>query len=238
MHSKHTADDSRADYPSGKADPALENGRNEPPSHSDRHTYGRTVAQGMPPSREYSQREPHTHRNREREHVDRGTSWMSVILGWLTAMGAGVILAGIVSGIVAVILGVGTMLGAGDSARGAATESGTVALIGLLIALFLAFLIGGYCAGRTASRSGIKHGLLVAALALAVTVVLTIVGAVVGTSFIDSLRGVTLPPLPADVPQQGLGTILTVTGAIALLMPFIGGALGGMWGARTGRHRP
>ena len=37
--------------------------------------------------------------------ADRGTSWLSVILGWLTALGAGLILSGIVSGIVGAIFG-------------------------------------------------------------------------------------------------------------------------------------
>jgi hypothetical protein len=35
-----------------------------------------------------------------------------------------------------------------------------------------------------------------------------------------------------------LGTILTVSGILALLFPFIGGAIGGLWGASTGSHRP
>ncbi|MDQ3730838.1 MAG: hypothetical protein M3329_02480, partial [Pseudomonadota bacterium] len=87
------------------------------------------------------------------------------------------------------------------------------------------------------SRSGVKHGLLVAALAMLVTLVLAGVGALLGTSFIDSFSGVTLPKLPADVPRQSLSTIMTVTGILALLFPFIGGALGGWWGAKTGRQR-
>ena len=33
---------------------------------------------------------------------------------------------------------------------------------------------------------------------------------------------------------QNLGTILTVSGILALLVPFAGGA----WGAKTGRNRP
>jgi len=69
---------------------------------------------------------------------DRGTSWISVILGLLTALGAGLILSGIVGGIVGAILGTG--------GRQSATEGGASGLIGLLITLLLAFLIGGYAA--------------------------------------------------------------------------------------------
>jgi hypothetical protein len=167
--------------------------------------------------------------------ADRGTSWVSVVLGWLAALGAGLILSGIVSGIVGAIFG--------SSGRQGIAEGGTTALIGLLITLLLAFLIGGYAAGRIASRSGLKHGLLVPLLALIVTIVLAIVGGLLGVSFIDQLSGVTLPQgaqstAQQAAPQQGLGTILTVSGILALLFPFMGGAIGGLWGARTGRRRP
>jgi hypothetical protein len=167
--------------------------------------------------------------------ADRGTSWVSVILGWLAALGAGLILSGIVSGIVGAIFG--------TAGRQGLTEGGTTALIGLLITLLLAFYIGGYAAGRLASRSGLKHGLLVPLLALVVTIVLAIVGGLLGVSFIDQLSGVTLPQgaqqsAQQAAPQQGLGTILTVSGILALLFPFLGGAIGGLWGARTGSRRP
>jgi hypothetical protein len=167
--------------------------------------------------------------------TDKGTSWVSVVLGWLAALGAGLILSGIVSGIVGAIFG--------TAGRQGLTEGGTTALVGLLITLLLAFLIGGYTAGRLASRSGLKHGLLVPLLALVVTLVLAIVGGLLGVSFIDQLSGVTLPQgaqqsAQQAAPQQGLGTILTVSGLLALLFPFIGGAIGGLWGARTGGRRP
>ena len=167
--------------------------------------------------------------------ADRGTSWVSVVLGWLAALGAGLILSGIVSGIVGAIFG--------SAGRQGLTEGGTTALIGLLITLLLAFLIGGYAAGRMAARSGLKHGLLVPLLALVMTLVLAIIGGALGVSFIDQLSGVTLPQgaqssAQQAAPQQGLGTILTVSGILALLFPFIGGAIGGLWGARTGSHRP
>lgn len=168
---------------------------------------------------------------------DRGTSWVSVIFGLLAALGAALILSGIVGGIVGAILGT---LGVSGGAEG-----GTAALIGLLLTLFLSFLIGGYVAGRLASRSGLKHGLFVPLLLLILTILLAIIGALVGFSLIDNLSGVTLPAIPGGVQQQaqgeapqGLGTILTVSGILALLVPFIGGAIGGGWGAKTGRNRP
>ena len=162
------------------------------------------------------------------------TSWTSVIFGWLAALGAGLILSGIVGGVVGGILGALGVQGG--------TEGGIAGLVGLLLTLLLAFLIGGYVAGRLASRSGLKHGILVPVLSLVVILMLAIVGAILGASFIDQLSGITLPQVPGNVqnqiPQQGLSTILTVSGVAALLVPLIGGALGGLWGAKTGRNRP
>ena len=157
----------------------------------------------------------------------RGTSWPSVIFGWLTALGAGLIL----SGIVGVILGA-VRVGAG-----------TAGLIGVLLTLLLAFMIGGYADGRMASRSGMKHGLLVPLLNFIVIIVLGIVGAIVGTSFIDNLSGVALPGPVQNAAQgiqqpQNLGLVLTISGILALIFPFIGGAIGGPWGASRGRNRP
>jgi hypothetical protein len=160
---------------------------------------------------------------------DRGTSWLSVIFGWLAALGAGLILSGIVGAIVGAIIG--------DGGSASAAEGGTAGLIGLLITLLLAFIIGGYVAGRLASRSGLKHGLLVPVVMLVITIVLAGIGALLGLSFLDNLSGVTLPSTPNDAPQN-LGTILTGAGILALLAPFIGGAIGGALGAKTGRRRP
>ena len=179
------------------------------------------------------------HRNQERgsdqgvsyelSHGYKKTSWTSVIFGWLAALGAGLILSGIVGGI----------LGALGVQGG--TEGGVAGLVGLLLTLLLAFLIGGYVAGRLASRSGFKHGILVPVLSLLIILVLAIVGTIVGASFIDQLSGVALPQVPGNVQNQApqsLGTILTASGIAALVVPFVGGALGGLWGAKTGRNRP
>ena len=185
----------------------------------------RRVGAAREPREESDQRVAH-----HRGDSGRGTSWLSVIFGWLAALGASLILSGIVGAVVGAMLGVG-------GASSSATEGGTVGLIGLLITLLLAFIIGGYVAGRLASRSGFKHGLLVPVLALVATIVLAGIGALLGLSFIENLSGVTLPEVPSDAPQ-GLGTILTLAGILALLAPFVGGAIGGAWGARTGRRRP
>ncbi len=159
-----------------------------------------------------------------------GTSWTSVLIGWLAALGASLILSGIVGAVVGAIL---AALGFGG-----VSEAGTSGLVGVLLTLFFAFLIGGYTAGRMASRDGSKHGLLVALLTLIVTLILVLLGGVAGSSFIANLRGVTLPGIPSEVSQQGLGTVLTLGSIIALLLPFVAGALGGSWGAKTGRGRP
>ena len=166
------------------------------------------------------------------EFYDRrpGTSWASVFFGWLASLGASLILSGIVSAVVGAIFAV---LGFGG-----VSEGGTTGLVGLLVTLFLAFLLGGYAAGRMASRDGTKHGLLVALLALIVTLVLALLGGVTGLGLIDNLRGITLPGIPSEVSQQGLATVLTLGAVLALLFPFLGGAIGGSWGARTGRRRP
>ncbi len=160
---------------------------------------------------------------------DTGTSWASVVLGWLAALGTSLILSGIVGAVVSAIFAL-------SGFRGGA-EAATTTLVGVLSTLFLAFLVGGYTAGRMASRQGSKHGLLVALLALIVTLVLALLGGAVGFSLIDNLQGVTLPGLPSEIVQQGLGTVLTLGSVIALLLPFLAGAIGGSWGESTGRRR-
>lgn len=165
-----------------------------------------------------------------------GTSWTSVVLGWFAALGVSLFLSGIVSAIVGSIFAAVGIGGLGAAAGGIS------GLVGLLLALLIAFFIGGYVAGRMASRSGVKHGLLVPLLSLIITLVLVLLGAAVDISFIDRLCGVTLPGTVGgaaqSVAQQGLTTILSVSAILALLFPFIGGALGGARGATVGRRRP
>jgi hypothetical protein len=160
-----------------------------------------------------------------------GTSWTSVIFGWLAALGASLLLSSIIGLIVSVIF---ATLGF----RGG-TEAGTTSLVGLLITFFLSFFVGGYAAGRMASRSGTKHGLLVVLLALIVTITLALLGAVVATPLVN-IPGVTFSNVPTTLPGEipGLGIVLSVWGLLVLVLMFAGGAIGGQGGARTGRRRP
>ncbi|HKH76934.1 MAG TPA: hypothetical protein VKA51_08270 [Rubrobacteraceae bacterium] len=161
--------------------------------------------------------------------AEGSTSWTSVVIGWLSALGTGLILSGIVSVLVGAVAGAG----------GSTEVAGNVGGVGLLITLFIAFLVGGYTAGRLAAgRGGTKHGLLVALLALIVTVVLVLLSGVVGAELINNLRGITLPGVPQDVAQQGLNTVFTLYSVLALILPFVAGAIGGSRGSYTGARRP
>lgn len=168
----------------------------------------------------------------EPERVERGASWLGALIGMLTALGTALLLSGIIGGFV--VLVVAALSGGG----GTETAAGIASIVGVLATLFLSYLVGGYAAGRVASRQGTKHGLLAALLGVIVTVLLATIGAFVGIGISDNLNGVVLPDLPAG---NGLGSLLAisaVSGILVLILPFVGGALGGAWGARTGRRRP
>lgn len=157
-----------------------------------------------------------------------GTSWASIVFGWLAALGASLILSGVVAAVVAAIFAV---LGFGGG-----TEGGISGLLGLLATFFLSFLVGGYAAGRMAGRSGARHGLLVALLALLVTIVLALLGAAVAAPLVN-IPGVTFSNVPTNLPSdvEGLNVILSVSGLLILLFMFAGGAIGGSWGAARRR---
>jgi hypothetical protein len=78
----------------------------------------------------------------------------------------------------------------------------------------------------------------VALLALIVTLILVLLSGVVGAALINNLRGITLPGVPQDVALQGLNTVFTLYSVLALILPFVAGALGGSRGASAGSRRP
>ncbi len=170
----------------------------------------------------------------EAPETGRGTSWIGALIGMLTALGAALLLSGIIGAIVVFIVAL-------LAVDGSETAAGITSLAGVLATLFLSYLMGGYAAGRVSSRKGTKHGVLAALLGVVVTILLVLIGTVAGFGISDNLSGVVLPDVPADNEQQGLGSLLAfsaISGILILLIPFIGGAVGGAWGARTGRRRP
>ena len=74
--------------------------------------------------------------DRQRHEAELGTSWLSVVFGWLAALGASLILSGIVAAVVGGIL---AALGVGQGATG----GGISGLIGLLLTLLIAFSLSG-----------------------------------------------------------------------------------------------
>src|SRR3712207_170245 len=121
----------------------------------------RSTASG--PRRVGDARRDHEQERRLREN-ELGTSWTSVVFGWLAALGAGLILSGIVGAIVGGILGALGVQGG--------TEGGVAGLVRLLVTLFLAFLIGGYGPRRLAGPSGPKPRIPRPVLSLGVVLVL------------------------------------------------------------------
>jgi hypothetical protein len=64
---------------------------------------------------------------------------------------------------------------------------------------------------------------------------LAVVGTILRSGLVTGLSGVRLPSTLDDV--QNLSAIMPVFGILALILPFVGGAVGGVRGARMGRKR-
>ena len=151
-------------------------------------------------------------------------SWSGVILASLVTFGIILTLGGVMVAILEVL-----------GLTGAAEGSAISGLVGISLTLLLAFFLGGYVAGRTASRSRVKHSLLASLLALVVAMFLAVVGTMLMSGFVNGLSGVRLPSTLDDV--HNLGTSKTISGVLALILPFVGGAMGGTQRAKMGRRR-
>jgi hypothetical protein len=156
------------------------------------------------------------------------TGWVGVILGSLATFGVILILSAIAGIVVHAIL---ALLGTAGASEGEASG-----LVGVSLTFLLAFYLGGYVAGRIASRSGAGQGLLLALLILVVAMFLVIMGVIAGSGFVNGLSGMRLPSALEDV--RNLSAIMSISGVLALILPFIGGAIRGVRGANTGRKWP
>jgi hypothetical protein len=151
-------------------------------------------------------------------------SWLSVVSGTLTALGAFAVVVGIAA---ALLQALGLSLdGLSDSdwrSLGLATGLAGAA------ALFGAFALGGYVAGRMARRAGMRHGLLVfVAGAVLLVAAAAITGLEGGLSAIRD-RVETLGAPTGDSLWTGVGVL---TGTVALVGMLLGSVLGALRGER------
>ncbi len=165
-----------------------------------------------------------------------GIKFGSAFFGWLTAMGAAVLLTALVAAIGAAIglVSPETVEDAAETAEqnfGAATIIGAIALA---VVLFVSYFAGGYVAGRMARFSGAKQGLAVWLWAIVIAVVVAILSTLAGAEWdiLAALDG--FPRIPLT-PETATATgILTAIGAA--IVTLAGAVLGGLAGMRFHRR--
>jgi hypothetical protein len=152
------------------------------------------------------------------------TSWLSVLAGTLTAIGA-------VTLLLAALAGVGELFDFSTSDLNGDNweDVGLAGAIAFAVVTFLGYLFGGYVAGRMARRAGVRHGVLVFLLGLLLTLGAAGIAEAVGDrdAAVDELRD---QGVPTDVDDwSGVG----VVAGLATLGAMVGGAIvGGIRGER------
>jgi len=173
-----------------------------------------------------------TVRERQREEFG-GIAWGSAFFGWLSAVGLGALLAGILSA-------VGAALALTESTGVEDASNETIGLAGgiaLLVVLAISYFCGGYVAGRMARFDGARQGLGVFAWAIIVAAVLAI-AALIGGSEWNVLERVDLPRLPIDEGDLTTGGIIALAAGLLtmLLSAILGGKVGERFHRKVDRH--
>lgn len=178
-------------------------------------------------------REDVVHREHERFG---GIKFGSAFLGWLTAMGALLMLTALVAAVGAA-LGLAAPESMEDAAEAANQNMGAATIIGAIaigIVLFVAYFAGGYVAGRMARFSGAKQGLAVWLWAIVIAIVVATLTALAGSQWdvLGDLDG--FPRIPVTPETATVTGILTALGAA--LIALVAAILGGMAGMRFHRR--
>jgi hypothetical protein len=153
------------------------------------------------------------------------TSFVSVVAGFLVALGS-------IALIGAIVAAVGS--GLGISTDGISTEEWRQAGIGGAVAaavvFFLSFFFGGYTAGRMGRRAGALHGGLVFVFALLAFAVVVALAAIFGDadSARDALQDEGIPTDADTWSDIGIGAGIATLVAM-LVGSVLGGALGERW---------
>lgn len=171
---------------------------------------------------------------REKEKFG-GMKFGAAFFGWLTAVGATVLLVALVAGVGGAV-GFATNTDATEATEQLTEQPEQAGLIGgivLLVLLLIAYFAGGYVAGRMARFSGAKQGVAVWLWAVIIAVVLAIVGAIAGSRFDVLSRVDGLPQIPLSSGDLTTGSIIA---ALLVIAVTLGGAiLGGLAGMRYHR---
>jgi hypothetical protein len=157
-----------------------------------------------------------------------GVSPGAILTGVVVAFGATFVFSAIVGGVL-VALGI-------SNSPSSVVTAGVGAGIALIVAQLLAYLWGGYAAGRMARGAGLANGLLVPLAAILVAVAVGAIVTALGATANLNLPSITHfnPRLPISSNQLNnrvLDTGLWIALG-ALLAMFVGGAIGGLLGAR------
>jgi MFS family permease len=145
-----------------------------------------------------------------------GTSWASVVGGWLAAIGAAALVAPAVAAVLA----------------GRPVVPNDLALaVPVVLGLMIAYLIGGYVAGRMAGYTTSWHGMMTAFFGLFVALVALLLAAaadqgLLAASGVRSLSDVFPGIRQLDV--QTLGDTLTFGAILGFLATIFAGWLGGL----------
>lgn len=145
-----------------------------------------------------------------------GTSWISVICGWIAAIGAAALVAPAVAAIV--------------TGRPAIPNDLALA-VPVVVGLTVAYLIGGYVAGRMAGYHTSWHGLMAAFFGLFVTLVVLLLAAAADRGLLAASGVSSLADAFPGIRQldlRTLGDTVTFGALLGFLATIFAGWLGGL----------
>lgn len=144
----------------------------------------------------------------------RGTSWMSVIGGWIAALGMTALLAPLAAAFVA--------------SRGGAPNDISLAVPAVL-AVMIAYLAGGYVAGRMAGYATSWHGMMTAFFGLFVVLSAILVGVAADRGYLGDVRiGALESTYNWGFGPATVGDALTFGAILGFLATIFAGWLGGL----------
>ena len=156
------------------------------------------------------------------------TSWISVLAGTLTAIGA-------VALLLAALAGLGELFDFSTSDLNGDNWSdiGIAGAVAFAVVTLVGYLFGGYVAGRMARRAGVRHGVLVFLLGLLLTLGAAGIAEAVGDrdAAVDELRDQGVPTTADDWSGVGLGAGIAVLAAM-LAGSLLGATRGERWHGR------